>query len=336
MPAIELCSMSRIHKTYPYLLAHESPSSVLIDMAYRVNPDFNLTGSTLVVDYDLAKLKRMQPDKWMCGELEDVEGLFNRLLMQVFQYDSPYQVQRDILAASKLIVPTGEFRVSVPPKVGAKRVKSIADQCFQSVHAVKTKGESLLICRQPLPKDPLPEAHSITYHDPVSDKELKFYTIPGMFSSNNVDKGTDLLLQTVSLVKDSSVLDIGCGYGVIGVVAAMRGATVSLLDVDARAIKLARRNLQLNGHSGKVYLKIQPYDFVDNAFDVILSNPPTHAGSITLQQLFSEMVRVCRPAGYVAIVVREQLNYEKWLVKLGNVTILAKANGYKIIHIKKG
>jgi|GEM_PF-100775 len=328
--------MSRIHKTYPYLLAHESPSSIHIDVAYRVNPDFDFTGSTLVVDYDLSRIKRRQPDKWVCCELEDVKGLFDRVLMQVFQYDSPHQVQNDILAASKLTSPTGEFRVSVPPKAGAKRVKSIIDQCFQDVHTAKTKGESLLICRQPLPKDPLPETHSVTYYDPVSDKELKFYARPGMFSSNNVDKGTDLLLQTVSSVKGRSVLDIGCGYGVIGIVAAARGATVSLLDVDARAVKLAGRNLQLNGHSGKVYLKIQPYDFVDSAYDVVLSNPPTHAGSETLQQLFSEMVRVCRPAGYVAIVVREQLNYEKWLVKLGEVTVLAKSNGYKIIQITKG
>ena len=106
--------------------------------------------------------------------------------------------------------------------------------------------------------------------------------------------------------------------------------------MDARAIKLARRNLRLNGHPGEAYLKIQPYDFVDDAFDVVLSNPPTHAGSETLRQLFSEMVRVCRPAGYVAVVVRERLNYEKWLVGLGDVSILAKADGYKVIRIRKG
>ena len=82
-------------------------------------------------------------------------------------------------------------------------------------------------------------------------------------------------------------------------------------------------------------MAVQPYEFADDEYDVVLSNPPTDAGSETLRQLFSEMVRLSKLNGRVVVVVREHLNYEKWLMKLGRVTIIAKSAGYKIIQVEK-
>lgn len=328
--------MLRIHKTYPYLISSEALADIQIDLAYRVPLDYVFNPPPLVVDYDLSRIHRMRPERWLCGELEDVEGSFNRLLMHVAPFDSIGQIQRDIFAATTLLSPAGEMRVVLPLKWRTKKIESITVQCFRSVFKAKSKGAQLFICQQPILKEKSPNTLCVSYHDAVSGKELHFYARPGMFSSSQIDKGTELLLQTISSMKDKSVLDVGCGYGAISVVTAARGATVSLLDVDARAIKLALRNMHFNGYEGKAYLELQPYDFADGQYNIVLSNPPTHSGSATLQHLFSEMVRVSSSDGYVVIVVREQLNYEKWLVKLGSVTVLAISGGYKIIRIVKG
>lgn len=323
-----------IHKTYAYLLASECPSEAPVDLIYPAYPIsiYECTKSALVVDYDLTRISQSKPDKWECCELEDVDGSFNRVVMRAGQYDSPYQIQRDILAASKLLMPRGELRVVSTLKGGSKRIGAVIAHYFHSVQKLTSKDSSLFICRKPSPKEFLPEPVLI-YHDTVSGKDLQFYVRPGMFSSSNIDKGTELLLQSIGPVTGKSILDVGCGSGVIGVVATARGARVSLLDVDARAIKLAKRNIELNGYRGDTYLALQPYGFESNSFDVVLSNPPTHSGSKTLQQLFAEMVRVSRKQ--VVIVIREHLNYEKWLVKLGRMTIMARTHGYKIIQINR-
>lgn len=327
--------MAQIHETYSYLLAGESPSSPHFDLIYPAHTMSERTGSTLFVDYDLTRILKLRPEEWRCCELEDAGGRFDRILIRLSQYDSPDQIRRDIFAASRLVLPRGELRIVSPLKGGANRVGPLVAQCFRSVVKVKSHEASLYICRKPSPKEPPPETVSLTYHDALSDQELKFHTRPGMFSSANIDKGTDVLLRNAGPLEGMSVLDVGCGYGAVGVVAAARGATVTLLDVDARAVKLAQRNLRLNGYEGDVHLAVQPYGFADDSYDAVLSNPPTHAGSETLQQLFGEMARVSKPDGRVAIVVREHLNYEKWLVKLGRVTILAKSAGYKIIQVEK-
>ncbi len=327
--------MPRIHKTHHFLLSDESPLGIAFDLVYRPEPQDDWPATTLVVDYDLSRLHKLQPRNWKCAELEDLTGPYERVLIQVSQYDSLQQVKRDIYAASRMLPPGGELRVTVPPRSGAKRITSDLNQVFADVAAVKTAGMTLLICRKPTPRELREEESYIEYRDPVSERGLRFLVRPGIFSAEKIDTGTEFLLKTIPSVAGRSILDVGCGYGAIGVVSAARGAEVSLLDVDARVVKLAERNLRLNDLAGQVFLKLQPYDFKDGAFDVVLSNPPTHAGSEMLRALFSEMVRVSSNDGYVALVVREQLNYEKWLQELGDVQRLDAAHGYKILQIRK-
>jgi 16S rRNA (guanine1207-N2)-methyltransferase len=327
--------MPRIHKTYHYLLSHESVSSVLFDMIYRPQTGDILPTSALVVDYDLTRIRRTQPPKWACCEIEDLDGLYSRVLIRVVQFDSLLQVKRDIYGASRILSPEGELRVSVEPKSGAKRIASDLGQVFARVEVIKTAGLSLFFCREPMPR-PFPEELSeIAYRDAISDRELRFQVRPGIFSAEKIDTGTAFLLETIPPLRGQKVLDVGCGYGAIGVTAAARGASVLMLDVDARVIKLAERNLQLNSMTGEVLLKAQPYDFNDDEFDLVLSNPPTHSGSDTLRTLFGEMVRVSKRGGGVLLVLREHLNYEKWLRELGAVERLGDSAGYKVLQIRK-
>ena len=327
--------MSRIHKIFDFLLESESSANIDFDLIYRSDSNIQMFGDALFVDYDLTKLSALRPRHWKCCELEDLTDSFKSILIKVFQFDSLKQVKRDIYAASRLLDAAGELRITVPPKSGAKRIASDLSEVFKSVKIIKSVGKALFICRNSAPKEFNEELLQIEHFDAVSNRALDFAVRPGIFSSAKIDTGTQLLLDSIDSVQGKKLLDVGCGYGSIGITAAARGAFATLLDVDARVVKIAEHNLYLNNLSGTVLLKIQPYDFKNEIFDVVLSNPPTHSGSDTLRVLFKEMFRVCKSDGHVVLVVREQLNYEKWLQELGLVTQITAMNGYKVLRIEK-
>src|SRR5256714_12014355 len=115
-----------------------------------------------------------------------------------------------------------------------------------------------------------------------------FHTDSGVFSRDELDRGTELLLEAVDLGPCESILDLGCGYGVIGIVAARlsEGGHVILTDVNERAAALARANLAANGirnaevRIGDVYAPVD-----DLVFGHILCNPPIRAGRQIVDQI---------------------------------------------------
>jgi 16S rRNA (guanine1207-N2)-methyltransferase len=151
----------------------------------------------------------------------------------------------------------------------------------------------------------------------------------------HVDPGTELLLDACAIPRGKRVLDVGCGYGAIGVVAAARGAQVDMVDCDSRAVVLAKANLEENHLTGSVSLGTTLAEAPSNTYDIVLSNPPTHGGSSMLRSLFSEMLRVCRARGSVAIVIRERLNYDRWFGGSAFVERIAARDGFKVLRIGK-
>jgi 16S rRNA (guanine1207-N2)-methyltransferase len=109
---------------------------------------------------------------------------------------------------------------------------------------------------------------------------LVFETEQGLFAPRNLDPGTLSLIGCVRLEKDDKVLDVGCGYGVIGIYAAkLLGAErVYMIDSDPAAVGCARRNALLNGVAG-VHIQVSNgfHDLHVSGFTKILCNPPYHA-----------------------------------------------------------
>src|SRR4051812_3520224 len=110
--------------------------------------------------------------------------------------------------------------------------------------------------------------------------DLRLATQPGVFSDDAVDPGTRLLVEAIHVSPTARVLDLGCGYGPIGIVAAKLATKgeVVLVDSDIRATRLAQRNLELNGvTNATVVLGDGTHDLPPKQkFHVIVSNPPTH------------------------------------------------------------
>src|SRR5688572_26862499 len=116
----------------------------------------------------------------------------------------------------------------------------------------------------------------------IRDLDLRLETQAGVFAHRGLDTGTRLLIDSLRITPTTRLLDLGCGYGAVGIVAAklaVRGHAV-MVDSDIRATRLAQRNIELNGlTNAEVILGDGVHDLPPRSrFDVVATNPPTHSG----------------------------------------------------------
>ena len=167
--------------------------------------------------------------------------------------------------------------------------------------------------------------------------KLRFLTDSGVFSKDGVDFGTRLLLQTVVIPPGSSVLDLGCGYGALGITAALLNPTghTTLVDVNLRALDLARLNAQKNGaHHVSVVQSDGISALTGQKFAVVLTNPPIRAGKEVVFSFYSGARSVLDNAGSLWVVIQKKQgapSTEKKLRELFNsVTLVNRSKGYHI------
>jgi 16S rRNA (guanine1207-N2)-methyltransferase len=136
-----------------------------------------------------------------------------------------------------------------------------------------------------------------------------FVTDAGVFSKGGVDFGTRLLIETVELPEDARVLDMGCGWGAIGIALSRlvpKGA-VTMADVNERALELARENARLNGAAGVEIVASDLFDgLAGRTFTHIVTNPPIRAGKETVYRLFAQAAAHLEPGGELWLVIRRQ------------------------------
>jgi len=140
-----------------------------------------------------------------------------------------------------------------------------------------------------------------------ADREFGFRTAAGVFSRGAVDRGTRLLLDGVRLGDAERILDLGCGYGVAGIVTASRApqARVVLVDVNPRAVTLTSENIHLNGVSNaEVRCGDGCAPVSEMEFDLVLLNPPIRAGRAVVLRLLREARARLRAGGRLYLVAR--------------------------------
>lgn len=138
-------------------------------------------------------------------------------------------------------------------------------------------------------------------------RRYRFLTDRGVFSYGRVDRGTRLLLEALEVGPRDEVLDLGCGYGVVGVVAATLApeGKVVMVDVNARAVELARENARRHGLTNVEVLGGDLYGPVaGRRFDVIATNPPIRAGRALVRAVVEGAVRHLKPHGRFYLVAR--------------------------------
>ena len=155
-------------------------------------------------------------------------------------------------------------------------------------------------------RDPQSESRPARCEFDYRGRTLRFTTDSGVFSRGEIDFGTRTLLNALPERMTGRALDLGCGYGAVGVsIGAVNEVRVVLSDVNTRALELATANLKANGVRGEV-VESDGLARVPGTFDYILTNPPIRAGKEVIYRLFLESAGRLNPAGALYIVIRKQ------------------------------
>ena len=178
---------------------------------------------------------------------------------------------------------------------------------------------------------------SIVYS--INGVDFSFESDNGVFSKNELDKGSELLIKTLLPIDlGKSLLDLGCGIGVIGLTLAYfhPGLNVYLSDVNTRALSLCSANAKSLKLSQQVtILQSDIYTKVEGKFDSIVSNPPIRAGKKVTYEIYRGALEHLNDGGSLYIVIRKQqgaISVKSYLEQLfGNVTVLAREKGYFIL-----
>ena len=166
---------------------------------------------------------------------------------------------------------------------------------------------------------------------------FRMMTDAGVFSKGELDEGTRLLLDALpDLTGD--VLDLGCGWGAIGVALARANpeARLTLADVNRRALRLAEENAA----QAQVSVRIRESDgfgaLADERFDTVVTNPPIRAGKQVIYRMFADAAKALRPGGALYLVIRKQQGAEscqKYLRTLyAQVERLDRSRGYWVLR----
>lgn len=192
-------------------------------------------------------------------------------------------------------------------------------------------------------EQPNAPSHPKTWDAELKGHSFRFTSDEGVFSKQGIDFGTELLVDSFQLPQIAGpLLDVGCGYGPIGLVLAKEDPTrkVIMVDVNQRAVELARRNVEGNGLSNVQVLHSNLFDHVQETdFAAILSNPPIRAGKRVIYDLFEKAYKHLAPGGEFWTVVRKQQGAASALKKLQatfpEVTVVRKKKGYVIMKCEK-
>ena len=171
--------------------------------------------------------------------------------------------------------------------------------------------------------------------------ELVFTTDAGVFSRDGLDKGTEALLNALPVPMEGRVLDLGCGWGPVGVALGKKYPALEIVmtDINQRAAELARRNLAANGVRAQV-VQGDGFAAVEGSFDTILTNPPIRAGKAVIYALFREARARLNPGGALYIVIRKQQGAPSALKFLREVydeaEVIDRSGGFHVIRARDG
>jgi len=170
----------------------------------------------------------------------------------------------------------------------------------------------------------------------VLGKKFIFYTDNGVFSKDGLDFGSRLLLETIPLEEvGGKVLDMGCGYGVFGVILnKITSCYVDMVDVNLRAIHLSEINIKENKLEKVNAFYSNVYENINSKYSCVVTNPPIRAGKKIVYDIVMNARNYLESNGKLFLVIRKEQGAKSLIVDLKkyyNVEILSKKKGFFII-----
>ena len=169
-------------------------------------------------------------------------------------------------------------------------------------------------------------------------ERLRFMTDAGVFSKGEVDTGTRLLLEALPEEMTGEILDLGCGWGVIGISIAKKWpeCRVTMADVNLRALELSRENAKKNRAEVECVESDGMAALAGRTFDAIVTNPPIRAGKQVIYQMFADAAKSLKPGGALYLVIRKQQGAESCMKYLktiyGEVEKLDRSGGFWVLR----
>lgn len=172
------------------------------------------------------------------------------------------------------------------------------------------------------------------------DLTLNFTSDLGVFSKDRVDFASKLLLETYfeNGKKNINVLDVGCGYGVIGItLSKIMNSYVEMIDVNKRAVHLSNINIKNNNANANAFIS-NIYENIDKKYDCIITNPPIRAGKSVYMNIIENAAEYLTDDGELWFVMNKDHGAKSTIEKIKNVydvNVLNKSKGFFVILCKK-
>ena len=184
---------------------------------------------------------------------------------------------------------------------------------------------------------PASQSRPARFEAEILGMRLAFTTDAGVFSKGEIDEGTRILLEALPEVY-GRVLDLGCGWGAVGVTLGKKypAARFVMTDVNERALSLARKNLADNGVENAEALASDAFGSVSGAFNFIITNPPIRAGKAVIYGMFDGARSRLLPGGRLYVVIRKQQGAPSALKHLAEIyasaRVIAREKGFWVIE----
>ncbi len=182
-----------------------------------------------------------------------------------------------------------------------------------------------------------------TFDFTLKGNNLKFTSDSGVFSRQTIDFGSRVLIEAIdfSNVPQGNILDVGCGYGPIGLALAKNQSTrqVTMTDVNLRALDLAKKNAQANNIENVEIFESNVYEQISDKYALVVSNPPIRAGKDVVSGIIAKAQEHLLDNGELWIVIQKKQGAPsaKKLMKdtYGNVDVVTRDKGYYILRSKQ-
>jgi 16S rRNA (guanine1207-N2)-methyltransferase len=172
----------------------------------------------------------------------------------------------------------------------------------------------------------------------INNKDYSFYTDNGVFSKKYIDFGTKLLLESINFV-GGNILDVGCGYGVIGIYLGKNyNCTIDMIDVNERAIELSNKNIKLNKINKAKAFVSDVYSNISKTYDYIITNPPIRAGKEKVYEILFDAQKYLNKNAKLIFVIRKDQGVKSIIKDMENtykVSVINKKSGYFVVCAEK-
>jgi 16S rRNA (guanine1207-N2)-methyltransferase len=187
-----------------------------------------------------------------------------------------------------------------------------------------------------------PSGDSQVCETTIRGQTVRFATRPGVFSHGELDAGTRALIETMAIRSDDTVLDLGCGCGIVGAVAAQTARRVVLVDSSAVALEAARATCELSGVTNRVQVLASDCASAVRGmrFDVVATNPPFHQGLGVEFDVAQQFVRdaaevLAEGGGRLYLVANRFIRYERVMSGFSQVTTVYEDNHFRVLEAKR-